>query len=60
VRKIHAMLDQPKGARSLPTHLQPSPQFIVGHIEIAPRLLHARVAEHQLDDADVDAVGEQA
>jgi hypothetical protein len=54
------MPDKPKGASPLPAHLQPSPQFIVGHIQVALRLVHARVAEHQLDDADVDAVGEQA
>ena len=54
------MLDQPQGARPLPAHLQPSPQFIVGHIQVALRLLHARVAEHQMDDADVDAVSKEA
>jgi hypothetical protein len=43
----------------LPTHLQSSAQFFIGHIQVALRLLNARVSEHQLDDADVDAVGKQ-
>ena len=34
--------------------------FLVRHVQVALRLLNARVAEHQLDDADVDAVRQQA
>ena len=49
-----------RSALVVPAHLQSSPQFLVGHVQVALRLLDARVSEHQLDDADVHAVGEQA
>jgi hypothetical protein len=42
-----------------PAHLQSSPQFLVRHVEVPLRLLNARVPEHQLNDPDVDAVGQQ-
>jgi hypothetical protein len=60
VRRIRAILDQSKGASALPTHLETSSQFVVSHVQVTLRLLDAGVAEDQLDDADVDAVGEQA
>jgi hypothetical protein len=52
--------NEPQGPTSLPTHLQPLPQFFVGHVQVALRLLEAGVPEHQLDDADVHAIGEQS
>src|SRR6188508_1211370 len=42
-----------RSAFVLPAHLQPSPHFFVGHVQVALRLLDARVPEHQLNDADV-------
>jgi hypothetical protein len=36
-----------------------SSQFFVRHVEIALRLLNARVPEHELNDPNVDAVREQ-
>src|SRR5258705_9034577 len=42
-----------------PTHFQASPELFVRDVQVALRLLNARVAEHQLNDADVDAVREQ-
>ena len=39
--------------------LQSSPEFFVRDVQVALRLHDARVAEHQLNDADVDAVGMQ-
>src|SRR5207248_2326757 len=48
-----------RSALIFPTHLQPSAQFFVGDVQVALRLLNARVPEHQLDDADVDAVRQQ-
>jgi len=59
VRSIRAILDDPKCSCALPAHLKSLPQFLVGDVQVALGLLHARVAEHQLDDADVDAVGKQ-
>jgi hypothetical protein len=49
-----------RSAFVVPAHLQSSPHFLVGHVQVALRLLDARVSEHQLNDADVDAVREQA
>jgi hypothetical protein len=49
-----------RSAFVLPAHLQSSPEFLVGHVQVALCLLNARVAEHQLDDADVDAIREQS
>jgi hypothetical protein len=49
-----------RSAFVLPAHLQPSPHFLVGHVQVAFRLLDAGVSEHQLNDPDVDAVREQA
>jgi hypothetical protein len=49
-----------RSAFVLPAHLQPSPHFLVGHVQVALRLLDAGVSEHQLNDPDVDAVREQA
>ena len=43
----------------LPADLQSLAQFLVGHVQISLRLLHARVSQHQLDDAEVDAVRQQ-
>ena len=42
------------------TSQPPSPQFFVGYVQVALRLLNAGMAEHQLDDADVDAVREES
>ncbi len=39
-------------------HLKPFSQFFVGDVQVALRLLHARVPEHQLDDPDVHPVCE--
>ena len=49
-----------RSAFVVPAHLQSSPDFFVRHVQVALRLRNARVAEHQLDDPDVDAVREQA
>src|SRR6185436_4876411 len=35
----------------LPAHFESFPEFFVGHVQVALRLLDARVSEHQLDDA---------
>ena len=43
-----------------PAHFQSSPEFFVGHVQVALRLLNARVSEPQLNDPDVDTVREQA
>jgi hypothetical protein len=40
--------------------LQSSSEFLVGHIQVALRLLNAGVSEHMLNDADVHAVSQQA
>ena len=34
-------------------------RFLVGHIEIPLRPLNARMAEHHLDDSDIDTIGQQ-
>jgi len=47
-----------RSAFVLPAHFQSSPEFFVGHVQVALRLLDAGVSEQQLNDADVDAVGE--
>jgi hypothetical protein len=44
----------------VPAHLQSSPEFLIRYVQVSLRLLNARVAEHQLDDADVDAVSQQS
>jgi hypothetical protein len=49
-----------RSAFVVPAHFQSPPQFFIGHIQVALRLLNARVAEHQLNDADVDTVGQQS
>src|SRR4051812_7749145 len=56
--EISLSRDSPK--LPAPTHLQSFSQFFISYVQVALRLLNARVSEHQLDDADVDAVGEQA
>jgi hypothetical protein len=43
-----------------PAHLQSSSEFFVRHVQIALRLLNAGVSEHQLDDPDVHAIGQEA
>jgi hypothetical protein len=43
-----------------PAHLQSSSKFFIGHIQVTLRLLDARMAEHQLNDPDVHAVGQEA
>src|SRR6185436_4290746 len=43
-----------RSAFVVPAHLQSSPEFFVRHVQVALRLLNARVPEHQLNDADVD------
>ena len=48
-----------RSAFVVPAHLQPSPEFFVGHVQVALRLLGAGMAQHQLDDADVDAIREE-
>jgi hypothetical protein len=44
----------------VPAHFQSPPHFLVGHVQVALRLLNARVSEHQLNDPDIDAVREQS
>jgi hypothetical protein len=48
--------NEPQGPTSPPADLQPPAQFLVGHAQVALRLLEAGVPEHQLDDADVHAI----
>jgi hypothetical protein len=48
-----------RSAFVVPAHLQSSPEFLGRYVQVTVRLLDARVPQHQLDDADVDAVGEQ-
>jgi hypothetical protein len=49
-----------RSAFVFPAHLQPSPEFLVRHVEVSLRLLDARVSEHQLNDSNVDTVREQS
>jgi hypothetical protein len=34
--------------------------LLIGHVQMPLRLLNAGLSEHQLDDADVDTVGQEA
>lgn len=43
----------------VPAQLQSSPEFFVGDVQVALRLLDTGMAEHELNDPDVDAVGKQ-
>ena len=43
----------------LPADLQSFSELLVGHVQVALRLLHARVTQHQLDDADIHAIPQQ-
>lgn len=45
---------------TLPDAGHGAPQFLVGDVEVALGLLDVGVTQHQLDRADVDAVGEQS
>jgi hypothetical protein len=54
-----ARCESKRSARVVPAHLQSSPEFLVRYVQVALRLLNARVAEHQLNDSDIDAVGKQ-
>src|ERR1700720_4469807 len=49
-----------QSAAVVPAHLQSLPEFLVRHVQVALRLLHARVSEHQLNDPDVDAIREES
>ena len=40
-------------------HLRSSPEFLIRRVQVALRLQNARVAEHQLDDPDVDATRQE-
>ena len=60
MRRIRPSGDEFDRAISLPADFQTLPQFLVGHVQIALRLLDARMAEHQLNDANVDAVRQQS
>ena len=52
--------DSKRSAVVVPTHLQTLPKFFVRDVQVALRLVNARVSEHQLNDPDVDAVGQQS
>src|SRR3990170_1858223 len=45
---------------ALPYAGQRFPQFLIRNVQVALRRLYVGVPEHQLDDADVDAVRQQA
>jgi hypothetical protein len=47
-------------AAALPDARQGLAQLLVGDVEVSLRLLDVGVAEHQLDRADVDSVGQQS
>ena len=58
-RSISFSMQAKRSAFVVPAHLQSSPEFFVRHVQVALRLLDARVSEHQLNDPDVHAVREQ-
>ena len=48
-----------RSAFVVPAHLQSSPEFFIRYVQVALRLQDARVAEHQLDDPNVDAIRQE-
>src|SRR4029453_11075644 len=54
----HLFSDCPQLPAAFPDAGQRLPQLLVSDVQIALRRLDVGVSEHQLDDADVDAIGQ--
>jgi hypothetical protein len=57
VEHLTLLRESKRSAFVIPAHPQSSPEFLVRDVQVPLRLHDARVSEHQLDDANIDAVG---
>jgi len=57
VRLLADLLTRDSPKLPAPTHFQSLSQLFISYVQVALRLLNAGVAEHQLDHANVYAVG---
>jgi hypothetical protein len=55
----HLLADRPELAAAFPDAGHGFPQFFVRDVQVALRLLDVGMSEHQLNRADVDAVGQK-
>jgi hypothetical protein len=55
----HLLADRPELATAFPDAGQGFPQFFVRDVQVALRPLDVGMSEHQLNGADVDAVGQE-